>query len=300
MSQYANTQALPHEHSPEQQTPVTKQITLPHDSTIQLLCSLHASLDLKTVIRHFAQSVKQHLPCDCVYYANDEIVKVIQLGTVRHYRCSYQLSLDKQSLGEITFSRDTKFTDSEINCIEELLTHLPHALSNALEHLTALDAAQSDPLTGLANRAALIPSVQREISLSNRHSTPLSLLALDLDHFKIINDTYGHPGGDAYLKAFSECLKATARASDIIFRSGGEEFIIVLSKTTKAGALLLAERLRRTVEQLSVTSGKDSFKTSTSIGVAEYTTDDTPSQLMERADKALYRAKHDGRNRISL
>ena len=120
----------------------------------------------------------------------------------------------------------------------------------------------------------------------------------DIDHFKKVNDTYGHPTGDAVLKRVSSILKASARKIDIVARYGGEEFALVLEGTDRAGARRLAERIREEVSSQSFDSSKGPFKATLSLGIAIYPDDGrTKQELIAGADKALYAAKHGGRNR---
>lgn len=159
--------------------------------------------------------------------------------------------------------------------------------------------ARYDALTGLFNRRAFSEAVEVELQRCTRHAIPLSVMLLDIDHFKRINDTYGHQAGDAVLRVVGKTLGATARRSDICARWGGEEFIIVLSQTDHASALLAADRVRRLLEGLSMESEKgEPIPVTASIGVTSLYMSDTLESFLDRADKAMYLAKSTGRNRI--
>ena len=160
-------------------------------------------------------------------------------------------------------------------------------------------AATTDPLTGLMNRRAFLAALDVEQSRSERHGYPMSLLMLDVDHFKSINDEYGHAMGDQVLVAYGRLLAQQARKTDIVGRWGGEEFVIVLSGANEAGARLVGERIRRAVEQTAALGdGNRRVSATISIGIACLEVNDTLDGLIERADQAMYRAKASGRNRV--
>jgi diguanylate cyclase (GGDEF)-like protein/PAS domain S-box-containing protein len=157
--------------------------------------------------------------------------------------------------------------------------------------------ATTDSLTGLVNRRQLFTGLQREISRAQRHATPLALVMLDIDHFKNINDTWGHSAGDDMLKAIADVCRRVTRGEDIVARLGGEEFAIVMPMTDKEEALRLAERLRQRIGELTLVSAAgENIQCTASFGVAVLGAGDSPDQLLARADAALYRAKRAGRN----
>ena len=163
------------------------------------------------------------------------------------------------------------------------------------EHL-----ARTDSLTGLLNRRGLEEHARREIERSSRHATPLTVLAIDVDHFKRINDQYGHEMGDIALHTVGCALAAAMRGPDIVARPGGEEFIALLPDTDMKGALVIAERLRGIIENLDVATDLDSLKMTASFGIARLESDDTFESVVRRADRALYAAKLAGRNCVVL
>jgi two-component system, cell cycle response regulator len=160
------------------------------------------------------------------------------------------------------------------------------------------EQATTDGLTGLVNHRTFQERFTTMLGRAERHELAVSLLLTDIDHFKKINDSYGHPTGDEVLRRVAAILKASARKIDIVARYGGEEFALVLEGTDRTGAVQLAERIRQEVEQQSFPSAKGAFKATLSIGVAGYPYDarDKPD-IIARADQALYSAKHAGRNR---
>lgn len=159
--------------------------------------------------------------------------------------------------------------------------------------------AFNDPLTGLLNRYRLTELATAEISRCRRHGRCLSLLMLDLDRFKLVNDRLGHAAGDAALRQVALTCAATLRKGDLLGRWGGEEFVALLPETDAAGARHLAERLRAAVGTQSVCQDNVSMQITVSIGVAELTPEDEElSNLLARADEALYAAKQAGRNLV--
>ncbi len=167
-------------------------------------------------------------------------------------------------------------------------------LNSQLEHL-----AMTDDLTDLANRRAFFREGADEIRRSQRYRMPLSLIMLDIDRFKEVNDTFGHDAGDAMLRRIAKILKANIRQVDLTARLGGEEFGILLPNTKNADAVFLAERLRRTIEEEGSLEENQKLSVTVSIGVAS-SSEDTPDldALLKQADAAMYEAKRRGKNQV--
>ncbi len=168
-----------------------------------------------------------------------------------------------------------------------------------LEHeLTRV--ATMDALTNLPNRHAFVPAAQQAFATARRYATALTAIAIDLDFFKKINDTYGHMSGDAVLRMVADIISSCLRTDvDIPCRFGGEEFIILLPHTAMDGALVVAERLRSLIETMQIASAEHVIRVSASFGVAELMDQDASYEgLVNRADMALYKAKGGGRNRV--
>jgi diguanylate cyclase (GGDEF)-like protein len=165
--------------------------------------------------------------------------------------------------------------------------------------LAALERASTDGLTGLSNHAALQQRLEEEMARARRHEAPLAVVMLDLDHFKRINDTYGHPVGDAVLRASGALLRSLARESDVVGRYGGEEFAAILIETDAEGARRFAERFRAALAALdAVEVAGRPVRATVSVGVAARShADVTAADLVARADRALYEAKSAGRDR---
>ncbi len=160
--------------------------------------------------------------------------------------------------------------------------------------------AATDDLTGLYNRKNTFDRLDEEISRSKRFSTPLSCLLLDIDHFKVINDDYGHLAGDRVLQHLADSLKQLSRPYDILCRYGGEEFLIILPKIDLSTAMTVAEKYRMNISESVVTYEQHKINLTVSIGVTEVLPESAEShdRIIGRADEALYQAKEQGRNRI--
>ncbi|MES3022275.1 MAG: diguanylate cyclase [Pseudomonadota bacterium] len=158
--------------------------------------------------------------------------------------------------------------------------------------------ANTDALTGLNNRRALVELAGRELAQARRQKYPVSVMMLDCDHFKKVNDTHGHGAGDLVLQKLAEIVRAVCRDTDIVGRIGGEEFVALLPHTALAGAVVLAERLREAIGAASVDSGGATITFKVSIGVAAFAPPMSFDELLRLADQALYKAKSGGRNRV--
>jgi diguanylate cyclase (GGDEF)-like protein len=179
-----------------------------------------------------------------------------------------------------------------------------HARLRAAERILALQAqlrieATHDVLTGTLNRRAILDVLEKEAARATRHSTPLGILMLDLDHFKAVNDRHGHMVGDAVLREISKRMTEPLRPYDALGRYGGEEFLIVLPQCDLAQTVEIAERIRLCVARVPLQAGSDSISATVSVGASAM--DREPigtTDLIERADTALYAAKRSGRNRV--
>ncbi len=183
--------------------------------------------------------------------------------------------------------------------LESKLQSSSHEISQLRNTLDSVRIQSvTDPLTGLANRRRFDEALVQALETS---AQGLCLLMCDVDHFKKINDTYGHQTGDQILKLVAQCLKKVARDDDITARYGGEEFALILPGTTVKNALAVAERARRSVEAVRIvkrSTGEALGPVTISIGLATAQPEDTPVSLIERADACLYAAKQTGRNRV--
>jgi diguanylate cyclase (GGDEF)-like protein len=158
-----------------------------------------------------------------------------------------------------------------------------------------------DPMTEAYNKRAFLTEIEKEAGFAKRHNQPLSLIMFDLDHFKRVNDTYGHQAGDLVLRSVARKVTETIRKEDIFARYGGEEFALLLRNTDIEGAFIIAERVRRAIEDLEVTHNGRRIPCTVSMGIARLDGSITrPSDLIEAADERLYQAKRKGRNRTEV
>ncbi|MDG5814121.1 sensor domain-containing diguanylate cyclase [Chitinispirillales bacterium ANBcel5] len=175
------------------------------------------------------------------------------------------------------------------------------AFTRALLYECMEKLATTDGLTGLNNHRNFQEILTRELERSRRYGHTLSLLLMDIDHFKNFNDTYGHPVGDLVLKEIAACIRNSVRINDIPARYGGEEFAVIIPETPEKGSLSIAERIRQSIEEHVVVSENHRLKVTISVGCAVFPFHgETQQQLIDNADKALYYSKENGRNRVTL
>jgi diguanylate cyclase (GGDEF)-like protein len=199
-----------------------------------------------------------------------------------------------------------RYTQADSDVLGMFATQAAIAIRNARLYSTIEQLAVTDELTGLFNRRGFFQLGEREFEGSLRFNRPLAALMFDIDHFKRVNDTRGHPAGDQVLRLLADCFRQNTRGIDVAGRYGGEEFALLMPETLLPGAVQIAERLCQSIADLSVPIHPANGDSSTvdihitvSIGVAALLPD-VPSLavLLERTDQALYRAKNSGRNRV--
>lgn len=191
------------------------------------------------------------------------------------------------------------FSTKELDLLTKVSTQLGLVIDRILLNEETKAMATTDPLTGLYNRSVFKKELTKEIMKASRFGVPLSLLVADLDHFKNINDTYGHLAGDETLRQIAVMIGESIRKVDIACRYGGEEFTIILPMTDAQDALAIAERLRQNVEQSKIRFENLSIQITISIGVAVYQ-GESADDFFKKADEAAYQSKTRGRNRVSI
>lgn len=269
-----------------------------YDKVLQISAILQTSLNTEEILAQFSSEIVDIVPHDHLTYINEKQNINFVLGIHARHSITYELTINDNQLGILTLTRKTKFTTPEIEKLEKLICALHYPLRNALMYNTAINAAHKDPLTGIGNRAAMNTAIHREIELAFRHHRSLGIIMMDVDHFKSVNDVYGHCAGDYVLQSLIECSEKSVRISDMLFRYGGEEFVIVLPETDQDGMLRLAKRIRRRVEKLETHYNNQTIQITVSLGITTLREADDDKTLIARADEALYRAKRDGRNCI--
>ena len=264
---------------------------------------LQTSLEPQRILGLFFREIQRLVPLDALNYEHQPSDLRLQLGTRGHHSISYSLSHEGEQLGELVFRRNQRFSEQEQGNLESLLSALLFPMRNALLYRAATQSALRDPLTDTGNRIAMDQTLEREIEMSRRHSQPLSLLMLDIDHFKQINDTYGHAEGDALLRELGQLLKSHVRAEDIACRYGGEEFIMIMPDASLEAVQQRAEYLRQAVKKMRLQQVQNQGQTpegiTLSLGVAVYPQHGrTKDAVLHAADAALYLAKQAGRDRV--
>ena len=262
----------------------------------RLAMALQTSLDINRVLELFLENLQLAVAIDGIIYEREPSTQW-KVGRMSPHNAAYDLHNGEMELGALRFHRRRPFRESELEKIEHLLGVLVCPLRNALMYQDAVAAAYQDPLTGLGSRRALETTLERDIGLALRHQYPVSVLVIDVDYFKKINDTFGHKAGDKVLREVARLMQSELRLTDPAFRYGGEEFVVILNKARSKGAMSLAERIRCRIAESALEIGQDKIDVSVSIGIASVQPSDDMHSLFERADRALYQAKCLGRNR---
>jgi diguanylate cyclase (GGDEF)-like protein len=266
----------------------------------RIASALQVSLEPDLVLSIFAREVRARVPCDGITYANEAEHIYAADGKNGRHQCTYSLTLNGLQLGTLHFTRSRKFREEELVLVEDLLRGFLHPIRNALLYREAQRAATTDALTGLKNRGAFDDRFPRDVERSARYRIPLSLVMIDLDNFKEVNDTHGHVMGDRLLRSIAQMILDTVRKADEAFRYGGDEFVLILPSTGLKGAERVAQRLQRTVRMSAILTEPHPVQSSVSCGVAAYEARETARAFLDRADAALYRAKRSGKDRICL
>ena len=266
----------------------------------QLGMQLQTSLEPDRILGLFFREIQRLVPLDALHYRHQASDLRLEFGQRGHHSVNYSLSHEGEHLGELIFRRNQRLAEDELGQLESLLATLLYPMRNALLYRAATRSALRDPLTETGNRIAMDQTLQREIDMARRHSTPLSLLMLDIDHFKRINDTHGHAAGDKVLRAVAASIKGQLRNVDMVFRYGGEEFLILLSNTGREAAAMVGERLRFATQAKEYLADGKSIELTVSLGCSTLLPGESAESLLRRADSALYVAKREGRNRLAM
>jgi diguanylate cyclase (GGDEF)-like protein len=266
----------------------------------QLSLLLQTSLEPQRILGLYYREIQKLIPLDALSYEHKSSDLRLEFGLRGHHSISYSLSHEGEHLGELVFRRNQRFSDQEQGNLESSLSALLFPMRNALLYRAATQSALRDPLTGTGNRIAMDQTLDREVEMSRRHLQPLSLLMLDIDHFKHINDTHGHSVGDDVLKAVAASIKGQLRNVDMVFRYGGEEFLILLSNTSREAAAMVGERVRLAAQAHDYLVGGNMIELTVSLGCSTLLPGESVESLLRRADSALYVAKREGRNRLTM
>jgi diguanylate cyclase (GGDEF)-like protein len=206
------------------------------------------------------------------------------------------------AIGVLVLAATEPIAPDTARLLDLCVANLGLALNNALAHHRLARVAALDPLTDALNRRFGLTRLQEEFARAVRADAPLGILMLDLDHFKAVNDTYGHPVGDRVLQAAARATRRVVREGDVLVRYGGEEFLVILPGSSRADLALVADRIRRAVADTTVADGEQSVAVTVSIGGCSLpeTSVELSGDLVERADVALYAAKAGGRDGVVI
>lgn len=207
-------------------------------------------------------------------------------------------SLDDTSI-LLILKKDSASKPAEMQIINDSLVVFSESLQRGLEYEDLFEKASTDPLTGLSNRRVFEDRIRSMMDYNTRYGSSLTMLSLDLDHFKQINDNLGHQRGDEVLKSVAQVLESEVRSTDLLVRMGGDEFMLVLDNTDRTQALILAERLVERVADLEVWATED-IKLGASIGLAQLRERESLKTWLERTDDLLYHAKIEGRSKVAV
>lgn len=273
------------------------------EQQLLLLQRIIGCIDVETLIARFHRWAHDLQLADGTSFRFPTTERELVLGEKPHHSAQYDLNLDGRPLGTITLRRRQRFSENELLALEQALGPLSRCLDTALENEALKLLVSRDTLTGIGNRRSLHESIEREVSLAQRHGSPLSVMMIDVDHFKQINDKHGHLGGDHVLKTIARVLSRSTRKSDLLFRFGGDEFTIILPQTDLDGAISAAEQIRANLERLKpddfgLGEETDTLLPGLSIGIARFHLGDDDESLLQRADTHLYHAKAQGRGRV--
>lgn len=268
------------------------------EAMLRLTQLLQTSLETRQVLKLFFQQLQKNISVGGILYTHEDKGLAIKHGKQNVHHSSYRLNTKRDKLGEIVLSRSQRFSEQELITIETLMGSLILPLKNSLLYGDAIAAAMNDSLTKTGNRNALEHSLQREVRLAHRYKQSLSMMVIDIDFFKKVNDQYGHSSGDFVIQQVASAITTVCRETDLTFRYGGEEFVVLLNKTDASGARIIAERVRRFIEQQVVRLGTQSINVTVSIGTAELAEQEDGYELFNRTDEALYQAKEQGRNQV--
>ncbi|MFT6285472.1 MAG: diguanylate cyclase (GGDEF)-like protein [Alcanivorax sp.] len=268
-------------------------------STLRLHQRLQLTLDISALIEGFFAWLGEHQHVDDITYVHTTENVSITLGQAKRQKAHYVLRQEHLCLGEITLTSGKRFTDQHLLTQEQGMGVLFHYLKSAISYRALEKMALRDSLTGIMNRTSLDELLPQEIARAQRYGYELSILMIDIDRFKPINDSFGHVDGDNVLRQIAQTIEKALRSSDLSFRYGGDEFLVMLPYTDLDGAHGTAKQVSSAVAKLAIiSSDQRNINPRVSIGVANKHSAESCQEFIRRADFALYNAKQNGRNCI--
>lgn len=270
-----------------------EQFTTIPEPTHRLVEQLQTTLDLDEQLSIFAQYAKRIIKLSGLQFHSSLGVAQMKGSDNQYTPHSFDLDLNGEHLGQLVYFCQYQLSESIQSKLCHLHTALLYPLRNALMYSRVLQLATKDALTGLNNRSQFNENLAQKLEHSRRHHRSFSLMILDLDNFKAVNDIHGHKAGDEVLIEFAHILKQSIRATDSVYRFGGDEFAILIDDPEFPTNKLIAERIMTGVQRCRLLA---SVGVTTSIGFTLATSHDCENIIFSRADKGLYKAKAAGRN----
>jgi diguanylate cyclase (GGDEF)-like protein len=258
-----------------------------------LVSELQTSLVIEDVLAIYVRYAKQLLNFSGIQFKSSHGTSQTSDSVITNTPHTFDLSIANEHLGQLIYFSQYPLSSSIEEKLLQLHTALVYPLRNALMYNRVLKLATKDALTGLNNRSQFNDILKQKIENCHRFQRPFSLMLLDLDNFKQVNDNHGHKVGDEVLQSFSNLLNSSIRGTDSVFRFGGDEFAILIEDPKFTTNQVVAQRIMKSVKK-SVLMAK--YKVTTSIGFTLATSKDNENDIFSRADSGLYKAKASGRN----
>lgn len=262
--------------------------------------ALQEALAPDQLIGVFSRHIQTLVPHTGLRFDSEALRIAVACGSRDTQDCTFRLTIAGQALGDIRFFRARPFSCAERTALEALLSDLIHPLRNAIMYRCAIEAALTDPLTGINNRSAMNSALIRAIEFARLHHQPLTLIRVDIDHFGRINERHGRAAGDRVLQHLADLLGACVRHRDALFRERDDDFLLILTDSGHSEARTLAERIRRQIATHDWQWEDHTIPLSASFGLACRDNDDDSETLLEKADRALAAAREAGRNCVKV
>ncbi|MBQ4844554.1 GGDEF domain-containing protein [Pseudoalteromonas sp. MMG013] len=270
-----------------------EQFTSQPEPTHRLVEQLQTTLQLDEQLTLFADYAKRIIKLSGLQFHSSLGVAQMKDSDNQYTPYTFDLELNGEHLGQLVYFCQYQLSSSIQNKLRHLHSALLYPLRNALMYSRVLQLATKDSLTGLNNRSQFNDNLAQKLERSRRHHRSFSLMILDLDNFKAVNDIHGHKAGDDVLIEFANILKQSIRATDSVYRFGGDEFAVLIDDPEFPTNKLIAERIMATVQRCGLLAN---FGVTTSIGFTLAASHDCENVIFSRADKGLYKAKAAGRN----
>jgi diguanylate cyclase (GGDEF)-like protein len=253
-----------------------------------LLEQLQTTLDLDKILNIFSMEAAKFVDFSGLNFKSEFSENAIRGSRKAKSEKSFELKINNEYIGILTYQINSPISLTNHKILRELHQYLVYPLKNALSYQQALLLARQDSLTDLGNRRYFDEQLKRAMHQAKRQQSQAGIIVCDLNKFKAINDTFGHPTGDKVLQQFSKVLKASVRDSDSVFRFGGDEFVILVEDASKQSLHIIEHRIEN---EISCNPLLKEYQVSCSIGMCFMKNSDTEASFFERADEALYQNK---------